>query len=277
MAAYNFNDPAPVFKNILGTAHLATGSLTFYAIGTTTPKDTWNDPDMAPAHLNANPLNLDSSGRPAVDIFMDGEYTVKLTDGAGGTGSTIWTRDVVPGVDAGLSIPALVNGEFLTNDGATLQWDAIRQVPDPTGQSGKALTSTGAGTTWTAFPSAPTLDVVIGASSIRIGDGSAFPNPKVLIQRGTGTAPATGNKDTSVAVTWATPLASIWHVAITTTITSATPSGALVDNSVTGWTQGSPSTGVTVNFNVSDDDNNAAWKISNPITFSYLVIGTVTG
>lgn len=274
MAAYNIFDPGTVFYNILGTAHLATGSLTFYDIGTTNPRDTWSDPDMAPAHLNANPLNLDSSGRATAAMFGDGEYTIKLTDGANGTGTTIWTQDRVPGVDSGLEIPSLVSGEFLTNDGATLQWDSIRQVPDPTGQSGKALTSTGSGTTWTPFPSAPTLDVVIGASSLRIGDGSS--STKVLIQRGTGSAAASGTKSTSASVTWATPYVSIWHVAITTTISSATPSGALVDNSVTGWTQGSPSTGATVNFNVSDDDGSASWQISNPITFSYLVIGTVT-
>lgn len=274
MAAYNFNDPAPVFQNILGTAHLATGSLTFWAIGTTTPKDTWNDPDMAPANVNANPLNLDSSGRPTVDVFMDGEYTVKLTDGPDGTGATIWTRDIVPGVDAGLSIPALVNGEFLTNDGASLLWDAIRQVPDPTGQSGKVLTSTGASTTWTALPTAPTLDVVIGSDSIRIGDGSS--STKFLIQTKSDSAPASGTKSTSKAIVFDEPFVSIWHVAVTTTISAATPSGALVDNSVTGFTQFSPSTGVNVNFNVSDDDGSASWQITNPITFTYIAFGTVT-
>lgn len=272
MAAYNLFDPGTVFDNILGTAHLATGSLTFYSIGTTTPKDTWNDPDLAPAHLNANPLNLDSSGRATVDLFGDGEYTIKLTDGPNGTGTTIWTRDRVPGVDAGLSIPALVSGEFLSNDGSTLQWDSVRQVPDPTGQTGKALTSTGSGTTWTAFPSAPTLDVVLAANSLRIGPGS---NPRFLIQWGNDSAPATGTKSTSKAITFPTAYLTLAHVAITTTIGSATPSGALVDNSVTSWTQGSPSTGVTVNFNVSDDDSSASWQISNPITFSWLAFGTV--
>lgn len=273
MAAYNLFDPGAVFQNILGTAHLATGSLTFYSIGTTTPKDTWNDPDLAPAHLNTNPLNLDSSGRVTADLFGDGEYTVKLTDGPDGTGSTIWTHDRVPGGDAGLSIPALVAGYFLSNDGASILWDAVRQVPDPTGQSGKALTSTGSSTTWTAFPTAPTLDVVITANSIRIGDGVS--STKFMIQWANNTAPASGTKSTSKAITWATPFASLAHVAVTTTISSATPSGALVDNAVP-YTQNSPSTGVTVSFNVSDDDSSASWQITNPITFTYIGFGTVT-
>lgn len=268
MAAYNFNDPAPVFQNILGTAHLATGSLTFYAIGTTTPKDTWNDPDMAPANVNANPLNLDSSGRPTVDVFMDGEYTVKLTDGPDGTGSTIWTRDIVPGVDAGLSIPALVNGEFLTNDGATLQWDAIRQVPDPTGQSGKALTSTGSGTTWTPFPSAPTLDVVIGANSLRVGDGSS--STKVLFQRGSGEAAATGTRETFASAVFDTPFTTLWHISIET-------QGSGFPGDIPRHSQSASAvTGFTVRFTTGENSTSSVWDINSPIPFTYLAVGTVT-
>lgn len=274
MAAYRYYDPAPANFNLLATGHLATGSLTFYDIGTTNPRDTWNDPALDVPHLNANPLNLDASGRASVDIFLDGDYTVKLTDGPNGTGATIWTRDVIPGGDAGLTIPALVDGQFLTNDGINLLWSIIRQVPDPTGQTGKVLTSTGAASTWSALPAAPTLDVVITANSIRIGDGVS--STKILIQWGTDTAPSTGAKGTSKAVTWPTAYLALYHVAITTTIAAATPSGALVDNSVTSWVQGSPSTGANVNFNVSDDDSSPSWMISNPITFSWFTIGTVT-
>lgn len=273
MAAYRYFDPAPVNFNLLGTGHLATGSLTFYDLGTTNPRDTWNDPALDVPHLNANPINLDASGRPTVDIFLDGDYSVKLTDGPDGTGATIWTRDIIPGGDSGFTIPPLVDGQFLSNDGINLLWALVRQVPDPTGQLGKVLTSTGAGLTWSTPAAAPTLDVAITANSLRIGDGVSA--TKILIQWGNDTAPSTGAKGTSKAVTWPTPYLALYHVAVTTTITSATPSGALVDNAVP-FTQGAPSTGVTVGFNVSDDDSNPSWMISNPITFSWLTIGTVT-
>lgn len=40
MTAYRFTDPSPVQFNLAGTASAVNGSLTFYDIGTTTPKST---------------------------------------------------------------------------------------------------------------------------------------------------------------------------------------------------------------------------------------------
>ena len=96
MSVYQFYNPAPVFFDLLGIQPVAGGSLYFYEIGTTTPKDTWSDVDMTT--LNVNPIPLDASGRSSLNIFMDGDYTVICTDSLG---ATIWTRDIPASAAAG--------------------------------------------------------------------------------------------------------------------------------------------------------------------------------
>lgn len=83
MSVYQFYNPAPVFFDLLGIAPVAGGSLAFYEISTTTPKDTWSDVDKIT--LNVNPVPLDASGRSSLNIFMDGDYTVICTDSLGAT------------------------------------------------------------------------------------------------------------------------------------------------------------------------------------------------
>lgn len=267
MAAFVFYDPRPVFFDLLSTAPLTAGSLTFYDLGTTNPRDTWSDPDMAPAHLNPNPVNLDSAGRPSVAIFLDGDYTIKLTDGLNGTGATIWTADVVPGADAAFTIPPLVNGQFLTNDGATLQWSAIIQVPDPTGQNGKVLTSTGAGTTWTTLPSAPTLDIVVAANSQRVGDGVS--TNKALTQGGTATAPATGTPTTTQAVVFTTTYTTT-PIVIAQPTSNSQPGGPVVVELTAIST-----TGFTARFDVAEGNSGNA-NIVNPVPFNWIAFGNKT-
>lgn len=60
----------------------ASGTLTFSIAGTSTPKDTYTDSDLATP--NANPLTLDSDGRPASPIFLaSGGYKVVVKDSDG--------------------------------------------------------------------------------------------------------------------------------------------------------------------------------------------------
>lgn len=63
----------------------AGGTLTMYAQGTSTPKDTWQDP--AGTILNTNPIVLDSSGRAL--IYGDGGYRTVLHDA---DGNLIWDQ-----------------------------------------------------------------------------------------------------------------------------------------------------------------------------------------
>jgi hypothetical protein len=88
----------PVFQFVdsTGTPY-AGGSLTFYESGTSTPLDTYNDPDLLAPHLNSNPVTLNSAGWPDVNIFLTNVlYRVVLKDSSG---NSIWTRDDVSNTD----------------------------------------------------------------------------------------------------------------------------------------------------------------------------------
>lgn len=266
MAAYPYSDPAPVNFNILATAHLSQGSLSFYDIGTTNPRATWSDVDLTV--LNTNPVNLDSSGRPEDPIFLDGDYTVKLTDGPNGTGATIWTRALISGADASFTIPPLVSGSFLTNNGAVLQWEAIELLPDPTGQSGKAVVSTGTGFTFQAFPTAPTLDIAVTTDSIRAGDGVS--TTKMLIQKGSATCGPSGSSSATVAVVFATPFTAVPTVVMTPT------GGIQPGGQPTFIINGTPSTtGFTARFDVAEGSG-ASPNITVAIPFDYIAMGNKT-
>lgn len=64
---------------------LALGTVTFYVPGTTTLKDTWQDPDKIA--LNDNPLTLDAAGEAV--IYGDGQYRQVLQDSLG---NQIWDK-----------------------------------------------------------------------------------------------------------------------------------------------------------------------------------------
>lgn len=251
----------------------AGGFIYTYENDLTTPKDTFSDPALTVP--NTNPLTLDASGRPTTDVWGDGIYGMEVADAD--DVEYLTANNIQADSGATQVIPTLAEG-FLTNDLTNLLWQTILQVPDPSGFTDYILSNDGANPLWIPQPEIdiPEPDIVITttpARSVRIGTSGS--TTKFFVLFGTGQAPATGDKDTSTNITWSTPFAQLWHVAVTTTISAATPSGALVDNSVTGFTPGSASSSVTVNFNVSDDDNNSAWKISNPIDFTYAAFGTI--
>ncbi len=143
MAAFRILDQHPVFLSALG-APLAGGSLSFFDTGTTTPKNVYGE--KALTTNNGAVLTLNSAGRTSVDVWGSGEYRVTLKDSLG---TTIWTREnVEQSGGSGAALPAFVSGYFLTNNGSVAQWAAIRQVPDPTGNSGKQLGTDGTTLIW---------------------------------------------------------------------------------------------------------------------------------
>ena len=263
----------PLIVNFDQAGRIAAGGyFEFFDAGTSSPKAVYEDPGLSVS--NGSTVQLDASGRQNVDSWGDGNYRVRLFDQYG---VLIDELDNVqdPAGSSGSVIPTLVPGAFLTNDGALLQWLALLLIPDPTGSASKVLGTDGTNLNWvsqTAIPTPPEPDIVVSANSFRAGISSD--NTKFCVLTGTGSAPATGAKGTSANITFTPAFDVLWHVAVTTTIAAATPSGALVDNSVTGFSPGSASSGVTVNFNVSDDDGNAAWKISNAIDFTWIAFGT---
>ena len=86
----------PFIQYLSATATVLDGNkLNFYEPGTTTPKDTFSDAALTSA--NANPVVADIAGR-VPDVFLDGIYTVGLTDK---DDVTIATADNVGGTSSG--------------------------------------------------------------------------------------------------------------------------------------------------------------------------------
>ena len=92
LSANRFNDPSPQFCDETGTPY-AGGKLYFYVTGTSTPLNTYSDPDLNDAtHANTNPVVLDSAGRTGT-IFIEARlYKVVLKDSSD---NVIWTMDPV--------------------------------------------------------------------------------------------------------------------------------------------------------------------------------------
>lgn len=277
MSAYQFLNPAPLFFNIPGTDPLGTGGLLyFYIEGTTTDKDTWSDPALDVPHLNPNPVPLDASGRSTVAIWLDGNYTVVLRDGLG---DLVWSRVVRSDVTAGLSIPALVDGYVLGNDGSNLLWqDPLTTFfPDPSGSNGHYLSTDGVSLFWVVPPTAPVIpdpEIVITSTPQKtFRAGVSDDSTKFFAQYGSDSVSPSGTKTVTKSVVFTTPfLTAPWFIGIENTSGAATASGAWPSVSITARSV----SGFTVTFNIPDDDSNSNWMISNTINFNWKAEGTLT-
>jgi hypothetical protein len=262
---FQFYNPAPVLWELNALAPAAGGSVQFYAIGTTTPKTTWAD--FAKTIPNANPVTLDSAGRPNVPLWLDGDYSVTIRDSDGITIDTFDLRDPATG---GTTIPPLVSGRFLTNNGTSLSWATIRQLPDPTGQAGKVVTTDGANFLFTNLPTPPALPVDVTANGISIGDGTE----RLRIICGTDTAPSSGTNQTTKAITFGVTFLTppIW---IDVKVNKVPISGvALVATAITNIT----TTGCTATFDTADRHfaGNAENYINASFPFTWIAIGAVS-
>lgn len=261
MPTFRILDPFPVYLNLSGQLAYG-GSLKFYDSGTTTPRDVYGDP--AKTVNNGSSVLIGSDGRPVVDIWGDGTYRVRLY---ASDGTLVDEADnVAIQGGGGTAIPALVNGNFLTNDGATLQWGAVKQVPDPTGSSGKVLGNDGANLIWQSLPAPVTPDITITGTSLKVGvTGSQH----FLIQTGSGTAPASGTVNTSLAVTFPVPFVTVLHVSTSPTANTQ-PGGPPV-----AYLASAPSpTGFTAGFDVAEGQG-ASPNIVNPVPFTWIAFGLV--
>lgn len=261
MSTFRILDQAPVYFDLSGQLAVD-GSLKFYASGTTTPKDVYADPSMIVD--NGSSILIGVDGRAVDQIWGNGTYRVRLYD----VNSTLVFEadDVeIPG-GTGTTIPSLITGNFLTNDGAVLAWSPILQVPDPTGSASKVLSNDGTNLIWSAavtLPPIPTGGITQSGSSIVIG--------AVRLQWGSGTLPASGTNTTNVSITFGTAFsASPVSVQLTAVASSGvTGSGGLLILSAPSQT----STG----FNAWGDTNAGFSGGSHPITattpFTWLAIG----
>ena len=260
--AYRFLDPNPVYFELDATRIAANGSLTFYNINTTTPKNTFNSEALSTP--NPNPVPLDAAGRASVEVWLDGDYTVVLKDDLG---ATVWTRDVIDSASGGTTIPALVSGEFLTNDGINLQWDAVRQVPDPTGQANRILSTDGSNLLWINQQAIPQPDITTTTTSITIGDGTR----RYRILTGSATAPSSGTNRTSLNITFPSAFSQtpIW---IDVKVNQVPISdAALVATAVTNQS----TTGFLATFDVADRHFVTGTYINASFPFRWIAIGEV--
>ncbi len=258
MASFRFYDPAPVNMNLLATFPAAGGSLAFYDIGTTTPKNTWSDRDLTV--LNTNPVALDSSGRANVNIWLDGAYSVTLRDS---NNVVIWTRDVDSGVEDGFTIPPLAANQWLTNDGSNLLWGTFFQLPDPTGSDGKIPVASGGGYVLQAQPTIPTLPVVTTDNSIKVNN--------ILDQWGTGSIPASGAQIASTTITFPTAYITTPNATVGIAQGSGVVSAGFIG--CLGWT--TSTTGITVHWDLNITEDASQYKLTSPIPITWRAVGKV--
>lgn len=207
MTAFRITDQNPVYFDLAGNV-AAGGYLKFYETGTTTPKDVYGE--QALTTNNGSTINLGADGRAVDDIWGNGSYRVRLY----ASDNTLISEadDVAVAAGAGATIPTLSALKFLTNDGAVMSWMEVREVPDPTGSSGKILGTDGDVPLWVDAPVAPTVEPVpVGGVAVTAGSIKAG---KTLLQTGTGTLPATGTTKSTVNVTFGTAMASCAFVAV---------------------------------------------------------------
>lgn len=243
---------------------LAGGSLKFYEAGTSTPANVYGNKELTVN--NGSTVALDSSGRPNVDVWGSIAYFVEAFDSAGvKQGEADWVQ--LPGGE-GVTLPTPTLGKFLIGNGVAFQLTDIIQLPDMTGQTDKVLSNNGTGPIWIPKPAdgtTPTTEplpaggVVQTTTSLRAG--------KWMQQVGTGSAPASGGRTTSVAITFATAMATGLHVSIMPTVAAITGIGYAPVWAVTNLT----GTGCTVNFDVNADASGANINVAVP--FSYLATG----
>lgn len=161
--ANRFINPNPQYLDATPNVYNG-GNLYFYVTGTSTPTNTYSD--SALTIPNANPVPLDSAGRPSTEIFLDPAVTYKvvLEDSLA---NVIWTRDPVvdPAANATSTFtvyPGNPNGNVAGyqgnpgGTGASVIWDTVNNILYVCTTSGTAATAV-----WTAVAATLSGAVVI--------------------------------------------------------------------------------------------------------------------
>lgn len=269
--AFRFYDPAPVFYETDGVTPCALGTLETYSDeACTTPYATFNSEDLDVA--NPVEISLGSDGRASVEVWSGVSFFARLLDS---DGNTVWTREITSGIPAGLTLPTLNEGEFLTGDGTSYQAQEIDLLPDPAGSAGYAVTvnSDGDGYTLTAFPEAPeapTLDITVGQAEFIVGDGESTTKQVVLTGSATGTN--AGGRTQTVSVTFASAFAATPVIFVTLANTSGLASA---QNQPSPRVSSKSTTGFTVEWMMGEtDDDRSMFDFNAAVTFDWLAFGT---
>jgi hypothetical protein len=193
----------------------ADGSLTFTLTGTSTPSSVYAEAALSTdlGHV----ITLGSDARSPTPLWGDStvQYRVELKDVLGATVAG-YPVDDISGSDFGTAtIPdptSGTDGQVLGTDGSVYGFRDIREVPDGTGKDNYILSTVGNVSQWIVQPTIPdpvipTGGITVSGTTIRIGDN--------VIQRGTGTLPASGSTTASVNITFGLAMDSCDHVSVT--------------------------------------------------------------
>lgn len=270
-ANFRILNQRPVYFDLQGRP-ASGGYLLFFDNGTSTPKNVYASKGGAPVP-NGNRVDLLPSGQTEVDVWGDGAYRMfiyKADDTL--IAGPIDDVEIPGGTDQ--AIPALEDGEFLTNNGSLLLWAPVRQLPDPTGQDGKVPQANGGTYTLVPFPTIPTPpdpEIVVTETDTANGGfqaGVSTDGTKFFQQWGIGTAPATNASTTNVPITFTTPFKAGTQPNVQLTPRNIQPGGPVV-----AYTNGdATSTGFTAVFDVAEGTNQNN-KIVNTVHFYWLASG----
>ena len=263
MASFRLFDRLRTFYGQSGQL-LAGGYLKFYEAGTSTPANVYGD--KALTVNNGTSVDLDASGRCDVDVWADtgDAFKVELFDADDVKQGEIDDLEVPGG--AGQTIPVPASGEFLTGDGTSFSVASIREVPDPTGNSGKILGTDGTDLQWVAKPA----DGSDGTANVS-QDSTSFMVEDMAIVTGTGSGTNAGGRTQTATVTFATPFTSVpVFVDVVPSDTSLSSYGNMPSWSVTSKS----TTGFTVKFTMGElDDNQSGFDFNGAVDFAYVAIG----
>lgn len=247
---------------------LAGGSLKFLAAGTSNTKNVFGE--KALTTNNGFTVTLDAAARPLVEIWGSGQYDVELYD----ADSVKVGEDLLVEVSGGeaTALPALDADKFLTNDGGTMSWAEIRELPDPTGNADKVLSTDGTVYTWIAKPAdgaagaAATSDITQTATTVKLND--------MMMQTGTGAGSSIGGRTQAVSITFGTAFTST-PVFIDVCVTSSSLSS--FGNMPTHRISSKSTTGFTVTFTMSElDDSQSGYNFNAGVAFDWMAWGVNT-
>lgn len=260
MPAFRLLNQFPVYLDNSGRP-AAGGYLLFFDSGTSDPKAVYAD--KALTQSNGARVNLDSAGRTEVDVWGDGAYRVRLYDALD---TLIQEADGVElAGNSGTSIPDMVDGWFLTNNGGLLLWAPVREVPDPTGQSGKVLGTDGTNLNWQAPAEAPEAPGVAVTPDSFLAGGST--TDKFFVQWGSAEAPASGSNTTTKTVPFPVSFSGAPKVFVMATSRSQ-PGGPVVPE----LTSAPSASQFTVSFDVAEGNVGGA-NIVSPVPFDWIAFG----
>jgi hypothetical protein len=126
----------PQFSDAAGVP-VASGQLYSFVAGTSTPQPTYSDVDLADAHANANPIQLNAAGESPTSIYLlPTGYKFRLDDA---DDVTLWTVDHVEDLGAafaaGFGVGLTAGGKAVTSGYTVLDTDRLVTVASTGGAS----------------------------------------------------------------------------------------------------------------------------------------------